>query len=268
MWCSTGGSSWRCWADRLEAKPRFAPFPIVIAALACACVCAQAQTQLQYQRRANHYEGVRARPVSGFDIELLAAQAAYADDSEKIGERFHVRFFLTRPRAVHLVVRELDYRHFYWLDRVQPESPWRAGFANVFSWSTAEVVRQLGDLRISDLGVVVRLDRDTPSAIEEVAPALFYQSQFPAAVRAYVFHFRLREEAMLRAAIFRDAGSEPIWSAPSARRTAGRPFSYQWDLANGAAPEGAYRLVLSGYLLSTNDPVSQVVRFHHRPRVR
>jgi hypothetical protein len=228
----------------------------------------QAQTQLQYQKRANHYEGVRARPVSGFDIELLAAQAAYADDAEKIGERFHVRFFLTRPRAVHLVVRELDYRYFYWLDRVQPESPWRAGFANVFSWSTAEVVRQLRDLRISDLGVVVRLDRATPSAIEEVAPALFYQSQFPAGIRGYVFHFRLREEAMLRAAIFKDTGTEPIWSAPSVRRTAGRPFSYKWDLAEGGPPEGAYRLVLSGYVLSTNDPISQVVRFHHRPQVR
>jgi hypothetical protein len=83
-----------------------------------------------------------------------------------------------------------------------------------------------------------------------------------------VFHFRLREEAMLRATIFKDTGTETIWSAPSARRTAGRPFSYKWDLAEGGAPEGTYRLVLSGYLLSTNDPISQVVRFHHRPQVR
>ena len=268
MWCSTGDRSWCCWADRPEARRRLALLAIVLVGLAWGCAPAQAQTQLQYQQRANRYEGVRARPVSGFDIELLAAQVAYADNAEKIGERFHIRFFLTRPRAVHLVVRELDYRHFYWLDRVEPESPWRTGFANVFSWSTAEVVRQLGDLRLSDLGVVVRLDRDTPSAIEEVAPALFYQSQFPTAIRGYVFHFRLREEGMLRASIFKDAGAESIWSAPLVRRPAGRPFSYKWDLANSGPPEGAYRLVLSGYLLNTNDPISQVVRFHHRPQVR
>jgi hypothetical protein len=250
------------------ASRRFALLLIGFAALAGASACAEAQTQLQYQKRANRYEGVRARPVSGFDIELLAAQVAYTDDPEKMGERFQIRFFLTHQRAVHLVVRELDYRHFYWLDKVEPESPWRAGFANVFSWSTAEVVRQLADLRISDLGVVVRLDRDTPSAIEEVAPALLYQSQFPTGIRGYTFHFRLREDAMLRASIFKEAGAQSIWSAPLARRTAGRPFSYRWDLAEGGAAEGSYRLVLSGYLLNTNDPVSQVVKFYHRPQVR
>lgn len=238
------------------------------AALTVACACADAQTQLQYQKRANRYEGVRARPVSGFDIELLAAQAAYTDAPDKLGERFHIRFFLTGQRAAHLVVRELDYRHFYWLDRVEPESPWRAGFANVFSWSTGEVVRQLANLRISDLGVVVRLDRDTPSATEEVAPALFYQSQFPTAVRGYVFHFRLREDAMVKGSIFKETGAQSLWSAPLARRTAGRPFSYRWDLGEEGAPEGSYRLVLSGYLLNTNDPISQVVKFYHRPQVR
>jgi hypothetical protein len=247
---------------------RLVLFLIAVAGLAIVSAPAEAQTQLQYQKRANRYEGVRARPVSGFDIELLAAQVAYADDPEKMGERFHIRFFLARPRAAHLVVRELDYRYFYWLDKVEPESPWRTGFANVFSWSTAEVVRQLADLRISDLGVVVRLDRDAPSAIEEVAPALFYQSQFPSGIRGYVFHFKLREDAMLKASMFKEAGTEPVWSAPLARRTAGRPFPYKWDLAAGGAPEGAYRLVLSGYLLNTNDPISQVVKFYHRPQVR
>jgi hypothetical protein len=241
---------------------------IAFAALAGAWADTQAQTQLQYQKRANRYEGVRARPVSGFDIELLAAQVAYTDDPDKVGERFHIRFFLPGQRAAHLVVRELDYRYFYWLDKVQPESPWRAGFGNVFDWSTSEVVRQLANLRISDLGVVVRLDRETPSATEEVAPALFYQSQFPASVRGYVFHFRLREDAMMKASIFKEAGAQSIWSAPLGRRIAGRPFSYRWDLGEEGAAEGSYRLVLSGYLLSTNDPVSQVVKFYHRPQVR
>src|SRR5450631_2909365 len=77
-----------------------------------ASVAAQAQEDLQYQKRANRYEGIKPKPVSGFDIELLSARVDFSDDPEKLGERFHARFFLERPAEVHIVVRELDYKHF------------------------------------------------------------------------------------------------------------------------------------------------------------
>jgi hypothetical protein len=34
------------------------------------------------------------------------------------------------------------------------------------------------------------------------------------------------------------------------------------------ASEGPYKLVLSGYMLATNDPVSQVVQFYHRADIK
>lgn len=46
---------------------------IVVAALALHAVSATgalAQTELKYQKRANRYEGIRPKPVSGYDIEL------------------------------------------------------------------------------------------------------------------------------------------------------------------------------------------------------
>jgi hypothetical protein len=157
---------------------------LVVGLVVVSSSTANAQDVLDYQRRANRYEGIRPKPVSGFDIELLSAQVDFADNRETLGERFHVRFFLKQPANVHLVVRELDYQHHYWLDKVVPKSPWQAGFGNVFEWSTADVMQRLGDLRISDLGVMARLGRDNPSATEEVAPAVFYESQFPTKGRA------------------------------------------------------------------------------------
>jgi hypothetical protein len=240
----------------------------VAALLAVTLPCARAQDALDYQKRANRFEGVRAKPVSGFDIELLAAQVDYLDNPEKLGERFHVRFFLKRPGEVYLVVRELDYQHYYWLDKVAPKSPWQPGFGNQFDWPTADVVQRLGDLRISDLGVVARLGRENPSAIEEVAPALFFQSQFPTKVEGYVFRFRIREDAKLKGAIYKEEGGEPLFVRDLGRQLGDRPFSFKWEVAASHAAEGTYKLVLSGYLLDTNQKISQVVQFYHRPVVK
>jgi hypothetical protein len=160
------------------------------------------QEKLEYQRRANRYEGIKPKPVSGFDIELLSARIDHQDNADSMGERFQVRFFLERPRPVHLVVRELDYKHYYWLDKVEPKSPWRAGFANAFDWPTADVIRQLDGLKLYNLGVVARLDKPEPGAIEKVAPAVLYQSQQPTEVRGYVFTFRLRDEAKVKGIVY------------------------------------------------------------------
>jgi len=241
---------------------------MLVAALACATLCAQAQDDLQYQQRANRYEGTKGKPVAGFDVELLSARVDFSDNPERLGERFQARFFLERPTEVHLVVRELDYRYFYWLDRVRPQTPWRSGYGNVADWPTRDVIRQLDGLRISDLGVVARLERESPSAVEKVAPVVFYQSQFPTQVTGYVFHFRIREDAKLKGAVYKASGGAPVFSVDLGRQRGGRPFSVSWNVTTPRASEGVYRLVLSGYVLSNNDPVSQVVQFYHQPEIK
>ena len=236
--------------------------------LSFASVATQAQEDLQYQKRANRYEGIKPKPVSGFDIELLSARVDFSDDPEKLGERFHARFFLERPAEVHIVVRELDYKHFYWLDRVVAQSPWRPGFGNVFDWPTQEVVRQLDDLRISDLGVVARLEREGPSAVEKVAPVVFYQTQFPSKVTGYVFHFTAPRRRQGQGHRLQMAASNPVFSQDLGKQRGNRPFAFRWDVTSPPASEGLYKLVLSGYMLATNDPVSQVVQFYHRADIK
>ena len=185
-----------------------------IALLCVAALGASADEQaLRYGPREFRYEGVKEKPVFGFGIELLSALVDYRDAPERVGDRLHIRFYLKQPDEVHIVVRELDYDKYYWLDKAEPRTPWKAGFDNVFDWPTNEVVRPLG-LRVDELGVVARLGVDQPSAIEKVAPALFYQSQFPTRVTAYVFHFKVRESSELWWNIYplRDAtAAPPAW---------------------------------------------------------
>lgn len=227
-----------------------------------------AQRAVEYQERSYAFEGVKPSPVSGFDIELLSARVNYYDQPDKIGDRLQIRFFLDNPRPVFLVVREIDPKYYYWLDKVKPKTEWIAGFENVFDWPTTEVIRELGGLKPNDLGIVARLDKREPSAVETVAPVLFYQSQYPTQVNGYLFTFGLRDDAKVRGVIYEETKGAIVFSQDVGRQRGGRPFTLKWDLTTAPAPTGQYRLVLSGYTLSTNDPISQIVRFIHMPMTK
>ena len=224
-----------------------------------------AQKELEYQERPHGFEGVKASPVSGFDLELLSARVDYEDGLSLTGDRLQLKFFLDRARPVNVVVRELDQKYYYWLDKVRPPIKGVTGFDNAYSWPTGEVIHRLGGLRPYDLGVVVRLDKEEASAIETVAPTVFYQSKLPTEIRGYVFSFRLRDDARVRAAIFDEAKGTPVFTQDLGHQRGGRPFFVRWDLAASPTKPGLHRLVLSGYVTGTNDPVSQIVRFFHMP---
>ncbi len=225
------------------------------------------QSNLEYQKRVNRYEGLKDRPVSGFDIELLSAHVDYHEDTSVIGEFYQVRFFLDQTQPVHLLAREIDYKHFYWLDRVEPPAPWQKGFANVFAWPTADVIQQLKGLSLYNLGVVARLGNAGPRADERVAPVLMYQNQQPSKIDGYVFVFRLRDEAKIKGTIYKATGGKPIVEQDLGWQSGGRPFEIRWNLSRSPAVAGAYKLVLSGYL-SNNDPVGHVVHFYHQPVIK
>jgi len=247
------------------SRLRSLAFAVVLAALGSAAA-SHAQDELQYRKRANRFEGIKPKPVSGFDVELLAAQIDYRENASRLGERLRARFYLDRQRPVHLVVRELDYRHYYWLDRVEPRQPWRAGFDNVFEWPTGEVLKQLRGLQPHDLGVVARLDKPNPGADEAVAPVVLYQSRPPHSAASYLFYFRLREESVVKASIYPGSSQQPVFTQDFGRQAGGRPFAVKWTQA-AQAQAGSYRLVLRGYVSSSNDPIVQVVRFHHEPKI-
>jgi hypothetical protein len=222
-------------------------------------------SSLEYQKRAGRYEGIKPKPVAGYDIELLSARANYTDGPDAMPGRLKIRFYLDKPSDAFICVRELNYRYYYWLDRVQPVVPWAQGF-NAFEWPSSDVLKQLDSLRMDDLGVTVRLDSPEPAAIEHVAPAIFYSSKLPDRIDGYLFSFRLNGSAHITASIFAANKTEPMFREVYPRIAGGAAFTVRWELSS--APAGLYRLVISGWFSDTNQPISQTVTFFHQPMVQ
>jgi hypothetical protein len=58
------------------------------------------ETHLQYQDRGNRYEGIKPKPVSGADVELISAIVDYKEEVMQLPERFKVQFYLGQPSKV------------------------------------------------------------------------------------------------------------------------------------------------------------------------
>lgn len=229
-------------------------------------IFASSQTNLQYQNRVNRYEGIKPKPVSGYDIELISVLVDYKEEIETIPDRLKVKFYLEQSTDVYLTVRELDYKYYYWLDRVKTNKPWRRGFDNHFEWPTDEVIQHLKGLKMTDIGVIARLEKPVPSKVERVAPVILFHSEVPTSIKGYLFTFKTNGDARLTCSIYKEGEKGSLFSRHFRRQRGGRPFTLRWD--SSGRPAGFYKLVASGYFLDTNDPIDQIVSFYHQPFVK
>jgi hypothetical protein len=229
--------------------------------LAALPLLAQYERKLQYQNRGDRWEGVKAEPVGGNDVELLSALVDAREPSSAWPPVLHLRFYLPTPGPVSITVRQPRPKTtYYWLDQVVPRTPWRPNAANEFTWRTETVLKELRGVTLADLGAVVRLGpAKGPSNRERVAPTALYFTGPPATVGGYRFTFKTNGGAQVTGKIYR--GDREVFQRPRNRETAGSPFTVSWP-AQGQ-PDGEYRLVLSGYY-DTNDRLDQEVVFHHR----
>lgn len=224
-----------------------------------------AQRGIEYQNRGNRYEGIKPRPVSGYDIELISALVDYREETERIPQRFKIKFYLDQPSEVHITVRELDYKYYYWMDKVKPPENWRCGFDNVFEWPTEDVVQRLEEMKMYDLGIVARLGKQVPSKVEQVAPIIFYHSHYPPIIEGYLFTFKTGSNARLACYVYKEETEDLVYTQHFRRVQGGRVFTLRWHSPDAA--EGFYKIVIRGYLWYTNDPIDQTVRFYHRSSV-
>ena len=223
-----------------------------------------ADNHLTYQNRGTYYEGIKPKPVSGFDIELISVLADYCESTTLLPEELKVQFYLPEDTDVHITVRELDYRQFYWLDQVTHAASWSEGFGNTFIWSTGPFLQDLnGGRNMYDLGVLTRLGQSTPASIEHIAPAVFYHTSPPATVTGYWFTLKPNGRALVKCAVYPKEADEAIWSRTFRRKPAGQPFSVNWDASE--APEGSYFFLVTGYFLDSNQPINQTIHFYHKP---
>lgn len=233
--------------------------------------CLLAQLDLQYQPRGQEpfgswQEGIKPKPVSGFNVELISVLADYQEPLSDglFPNSIKVQFYLDQEHAVYVTVRELDYRTYYWLDKVQPAKEWKKGFQNTFAWPTDPVLQQLRPrLDLYDLGVLIRLDAESTSSVERVAPAVLYDKTPPLAIDGYFFTLKTGEDAQLKVSITHKETGKEVNSQTFRRKRAGRPFTIHWD-AKGADP-GSYIFDLSGNSLSTDQIFSKEIHFFHQP---
>jgi hypothetical protein len=228
--------------------------------LAVLPLLAQYDPALQYQNRGNRYEGLKPKPVSGYDVELLSALVDYREPSPTWPQTLRLKFYLPAAEPVFITVRQPRPKTaYYWLDKIVPPTPWRARTFNEFSWPTEPVLRQLSSVTPDDLGAVVRLRQEDPSKRETIAPAALFHTRPPAAASGYRLTFKTNGTAYVTGKVYR--GDQEVYQRPQNRERAGSPFTVSWD-AKGQ-PEGEYRLELSGYF-DNNVQLAKEVVFYHR----
>jgi len=229
-----------------------------------------ADANLDYQNRGDRFEGIKPKPVSGYDIELISVLVDYQEPAAQLPDQLRVAFHLPIQTAVQLTVREQDYRLYYWLDKIKPAMPWQPSKLNEFTWPTSTVLRELDRpdqrLNLYELGTLIRLNRETPGSVEEVAPAILYHTRLPEKIRGYLFAMKTNGDARLSCKVLRGKESTELMTQAFRRLPGGRPFTVRWDAAG--AQEGQYSLVCNGYFLDTNEELKQTVRFYHKPTVR
>ncbi len=221
---------------------------------------AQYDPALQYQNRGNRFEGLRPKPVSGYDVELLSALVDVREPGSAWPPTLRLKFYLPAGDPVFVIVRQPRPKTaYYWLDQVKPPAPWRPGAFNEIDWPTAPVLQKLAGLAPDDLGAVVRLRRPEPSKQETIAPAALYHTRPPATASGYRFTFKTNGAAQVTCRIYR--GEKQVYQRPQNREKAGSPFTLIW--ATRGQPDGEYRLQLSGYF-DDNTPIGKEVVFYHR----
>jgi hypothetical protein len=226
-----------------------------------------AQPELEYQNRGDYFEGIRPKPVSGYAIEVLSALVDYKEPATRLPDQLRVRFYLDKEADVHLVVREQDYKLFYWLDKVKPPHSWRGGSYNEFAWPTKNVLQRLDqNIDMYKLGVLIRVGHPTPARVERLAPAVLYHSTAPASIPGYLFTMKTNGDARLSCSVYLKGKSEPLSTETFTRTLGGLPFTVRWD-ARGAG-DGDYTLVCRGFFLDTNQGLEQTISFHHLPRAQ
>jgi hypothetical protein len=221
---------------------------------------AQYDPLLQYQNRGNRHEGLKPKPVSGYDVEVLSALVEYREPGPTWPQTLRLKFYLPSAEPVFVIVRQPRPKTtYYWLDKVVPPIPWRALAFNEFAWPTETVLRKLSSITLDDLGVVVRLRQEDPSKKEMIAPAALFHTQPPTAARAYRFTFKTNGTAYVTCKIYR--GEKEVYRRPQNQEKASSPFTLRWDTQS--QPEGEYRLELSGYF-DNNIELAKEVIFYHR----
>ena len=247
--------------------------PILVVVLATGWATAQYDPRLQYQRRGHRDEGLRTVAVGGFDVELMSARIEPTPSATAFNppkgrawkEHLVARFFVPELGPALLRIRQTRSQSgYYWLTfptRSEPAlaSAWKAGRTNEYAWPTADVLANLREVTLDDLGALVTFGESASTNIQHALPVGLFDQEPIEVATAYRFTFRAPRKVNVSATITRDG--PPLLTRARTWEEADSPFTVRWAPAN--APDGWYKLALTGFF-DNNAPLNREVRFYHR----
>ena len=144
-----------------------------------------------------------------------------------------------------------------------PIASWKQGCDNFFEWPTSMVVGKLDGLNISDLGVLVRLEKPEPNKKEKIAPVVFYHSELPQNISEYSFIFQTNRDAKLKYSIRNERTREKVVVEKERylRVKANKPFKISWN--NVPITNCSYKLIIKGHFIGNSENIRQFVLFDH-----
>ena len=223
-----------------------------------------------YQDRGNRNEGIKSRAISSSDIELISALVDYREQTVQLPKQLKIRFYLRQSNEVYVTIREIDNRYYYWMDEIEPFTPWRKASYNEFVWPTKDVlqhiVQRMGPMNMYDLGAVARLGSNKPQPKENVAPIIFYHTQLPARIEGYLFTFKIGNDARIQADVYRGTSKDSLFTQTFRRQRYDRPFTVHWKSKEHS--EGEYKIIVGGYFLDSGRHFAGEVHFYHQPNVK
>lgn len=69
-----------------------------------------ADANLECQNRGDHFEGLKPKPVSGYDIEVISVLVDYQEPATQLPDQLREGFYLQNQMPIYLTVREQEYR--------------------------------------------------------------------------------------------------------------------------------------------------------------
>lgn len=218
---------------------------------------------LGYTLRGDRYEGRKDLTVSGGGLIELVSAVISSTSNDSISEFCQLKFYIPQNYTVDdIVVRELELRKYYWLDRVQKK--WRSGDTNDYEWSAKDVLKPLGIEDISKLGVVVRLRNQSG---EYVTPAIFYSGDSPSLTDEYRFTFRpLTGITNLSYAVYDEQSKSDValLSGDFEKVSFNKSFVILLESGNFQR-EGFYELLIDGVTLYNSSVNEKIIFYHHKP---
>ena len=210
-----------------------------------------------YGNRGDRCEGTYSNLVSYGkpEIKLISATAFLDKKSQSFSASLYAEFCHNNNTA-HIIVESL--KSNYRIDKIRNENVKNISNKCVIAKWSSNIIRGT-NLKMRNLGIVVRFNNPSPSSEENITPVIFYTSKSKRNKMLpgqYIFKFKTNHKVRWKYSIL-DASNTIVEEGRYRTALANRILKVKW---NGTDNElGTYKLTIE----ANNGLVQRIVNFQH-----